>query len=90
MFKNPSKCLWRLEPDNRSNFFFSPPVHLCAVTYVTEISLHVTLSNLSHSLTHIYSQVSVVLLIVFTVSEQKSKCTDCTCFEKCTGSLGDS
>ena len=23
------------------NFFFSPPAHLCAVTYITEISLHV-------------------------------------------------
>ena len=33
------------EPDRRSNFFFSPPAHLCAVTYVTEISLIVTLNN---------------------------------------------
>ena len=33
----------------RSNFF-SPPVHLCAVTYITEISLHVPLSIQSHSL----------------------------------------
>ena len=34
------------EPDRRSNyFFFSPPAHLCAVTYMTEISLVVTLSN---------------------------------------------
>ena len=31
-----------LEPDRRSNFFFSPPAHLCAVTYMTEISLIVT------------------------------------------------
>ena len=38
--KNPTKCLWRWEPDRRSNFFFSPPAHfffsppahLCAVT----------------------------------------------------------
>ena len=34
---------WEL--DCRSNFFFSPPAHLCAVTYVTEILLNVTLSN---------------------------------------------
>ena len=27
------------------NFFFSPPAHLCAVTYVTEISLIVTLKS---------------------------------------------
>ena len=33
------------EPDRRSNFFFSPPVQLCAVTYMTEISLIVTLNN---------------------------------------------
>ena len=51
LLKNPMKCLWRKEPDHRSNFFFSPPAHLFAVTYITEISLHVTLSNQSHSLT---------------------------------------
>ena len=33
------------EPDRRSNFFFDPPAHLCAVTYMTEISLIVTLNN---------------------------------------------
>ena len=38
------------EPDRRSNSFFSPPAHLCDVTYMTEISLIVTLNN--HSLTH--------------------------------------
>ena len=27
------------------SFFFSPPAHLCAVTYMTEISLIVTLNN---------------------------------------------
>ena len=42
--KEPTKCLWRLEPDRRSNFF-SPPAHRCAVTYMTEISLIVTLNN---------------------------------------------
>ena len=49
--KNLTKCLWRWEPDHRSNFFVSPPSHLCAVKYMTEISLHVMLSNQSHSLT---------------------------------------
>ena len=43
--KNPTKCLWRWEPDRRSYFFFSPPAHLCAVTYMTEISLIVTLNK---------------------------------------------
>ena len=43
--KNPTKCLWRWEPDRRSNFFFRPPARLCAVTYMTEISLIVTLNN---------------------------------------------
>ena len=32
--KNPTKCLWRWDPDRRSNFFFSLPAHLCAVTYI--------------------------------------------------------
>ena len=40
--KNPTKCLWRWEPDRRSHYFFSPPAHLCAVTCMTEISLIVT------------------------------------------------
>ena len=35
--------VWEL--DCRSNFFFSPLAHLCAVTYITEILLNVTLSN---------------------------------------------
>ena len=33
------------EPDRRCNFFFIPPANLCAVTYMTEISLIVTLNN---------------------------------------------
>ena len=32
-FKNPTKCLWRWEPDRRYNFFFSPPAHLCRHIY---------------------------------------------------------
>ena len=43
--KNPTKYLWRWEPDCRSNLFFIQPIHLCAVTYMTEISLNVTLNN---------------------------------------------
>ena len=39
---------------NLKSNFFSPPAHLCAVTYITEILLHVTLSNQSHSLIHAY------------------------------------
>ena len=30
--KKPAKCLWRWEPDRRSNFF-SPPAHLCRHIY---------------------------------------------------------
>ena len=33
------------EPYRRSNFFFSPPAHLCAVICMTEILLIVTLNN---------------------------------------------
>ena len=50
--KNSMKCLWRWEPDHRFNFFFNPPAYLCTVTYITEISLHVTLNNQSQSLIH--------------------------------------
>ena len=58
LLMNPTKCLWRLEPDRRSNyFFFSPPAHLCAVNCMTEISLIVTLNNqfTSPHLTFVYS-----------------------------------
>ena len=51
--KNPTKYLWCWEPDRRFNFF-NLPEHLCTVTHITEISLHVTLSNQSHSLTQSY------------------------------------
>ena len=32
-WKNPTKCLWRREPDRRYNFFSSPPAHLCCHIY---------------------------------------------------------
>ena len=43
--KEPYEMSTAWEPDRRSNFFFIPPAHLCAVTYMTEISLIVTLNN---------------------------------------------
>ena len=43
--KEPYEMSMAWEPDRRSNSFFSPPAHLCAVTYMTEISLIVTLNN---------------------------------------------
>ena len=42
--KTPMKCVWRREPDRRSNFF-GPPALICAITNITEISLIVTLSK---------------------------------------------
>ena len=48
--KEPYEMSMALGADSRSNFFFSPPAHLCAITYMTEITLHVTLDNQSHSL----------------------------------------
>ena len=42
--KNPAKCLWRWDPDRRYNFFLVR-LHIRAVTYMTEISLNVTLNN---------------------------------------------
>ena len=64
--KNPTKCLWRSEPDRRSNYFFSPPAHLhvCAVTCVTEISLIVTLNNQFTS-NHLHLKASCILHHVY-------------------------
>ena len=42
--KEPYEMTMAWEPDRSSNFF-SPPAHLCVVTYMTEISLIVTLNN---------------------------------------------
>ena len=42
--KEPYEMSMAWEPDRRSNFF-SPPAQLCAVTYMTEILLIVTLNN---------------------------------------------
>ena len=42
--KEPYEMSMAWEPDRRSNF--NPPAHLCAVTYMTEIALIVTLNNL--------------------------------------------
>ena len=36
--KEPCETSMAWEPDRRFNFFFNPPAHLCAVTYITEIS----------------------------------------------------
>ena len=49
-----------------SNFFFSPPAHLCAVTYMTEISLIVTLNNQFNS-----TQLWYITLIVLAKTELK-------------------
>ena len=40
--KEPYEMYMAWKPDRRTTFFFSPPEHLCAVTYITEISLNVT------------------------------------------------
>ena len=67
--KEPYEMSMAWEPDRRSNSFFSPPAHLCAVTYMTEIPLIVTLNN--HSLTHslkvemVWSHAKVLTLHLF-------------------------
>ena len=76
--KNPTKCLWRWEPDSRSNFFFCPPAHQCAVTYITEMSLHVTLPLTSTwPLQHIWPQGRIQDI---TESSSKSFCCDSLIF----------
>ena len=49
--KQPYEMSMAWEPDRRFNFFFNPPAHICAVTYMTEISFNVTLNNHIHSFT---------------------------------------
>ena len=43
--KEPQEMSMAWEPDRWFNFLFRPPaqLHVCAVTYITEISLNVTL-----------------------------------------------
>ena len=50
--KEPYEMCMAWESDRRFNFFFNPPAHLCAIKYMTEISLNVTLNNHIHPLTH--------------------------------------
>ena len=40
--------------------FFSPPAHLYAVTYMTEISLIVTSNNQSHSFHNFLTQYEII------------------------------
>ena len=42
--KEPYEMSMAWEPDRRFNFF-NPPAHLCAVIYMTEISLNVTFTH---------------------------------------------
>ena len=64
--KNPMKCLWRWEPDCRSNyFFFRTPAHPCAVTCMTEILLNVTLTNQFTSSSMQNTQILMNIFLVF-------------------------
>ena len=82
--KNPTKCLWRWEPDRRSYFFFSPPAPLCAVTYMTEISLIVTLNKQFNStqlnnLTRLRIGHSRLTNTHYLLSEDFPECIPCDC-----------
>ena len=58
--KEPYEMFGVWDPDRRSNFF-SPPAHHCAVTYITEIPLHVTLKKHFYSLTPIRDMAEIPL-----------------------------
>ena len=75
----PTKCLWRWEPDRRSNFFVSPPAHLCAVTYITEILLHVMLNNHSAQLSIGRDQLAIMVCWVDAVRLSNFQQFDYTC-----------
>ena len=66
--KEPYEMSMAWESDRRYNFFFSPPAHLCAVTYITEKALHVMLSN--YSLSHI---VQIIDFLDFLHENSKEK-----------------
>ena len=61
------------EPDRRSNSFFSPPAHLCAVTYMTEISLIVTLNKYSLTHTLMNNKMSLFNTISITTNSSEEK-----------------
>ena len=61
--KEPTKCLWCWEPDRRSNFFFGPPVHLCAITHTVRLIL--TLTILFYSILQIFY--SILFYSVFSI-----------------------
>ena len=70
--KNPTKCLWRWEPGCRSNyFFFSPPVHLCAVTCLTETSLTVKIKLYCG---HLYTRPCIVSYLGSTTTMTTGEC----------------
>ena len=54
--KEPYEISMAGEPD-RMSIFFSPPSHLCAVIYISEISLNLTLSNHSTQLLFYFFQI---------------------------------
>ena len=54
--------IWRWEPDRRFNFSFSPPSHIFTVTYITEISLHVTLRRCKTAITWLRSLSAILPL----------------------------
>ena len=60
--KGPYEMSMAWDSNCRSNFFFSPPAHLYAVTYITEISLNVTLSNQSTQLKDVFSNILVTYM----------------------------
>ena len=61
------------EPDDRSNFFFNSPVHLCTITYMTEILLTVMKNNQFYSLilpdttfwTNLRSNCSIITFTIY-------------------------
>ena len=58
--EEPYEISMAWDTDRRSNFFFIPPAHLCAVTYMTEIPLIVTLNNQFNSYQHVMQRALLV------------------------------
>ena len=86
--KNPTKCLWHWEPDRRSNFFFSLPAHLFAVTYQTPSSaewhsLHIIIfKDIYNKLLVLHNDLKISS-IEFNISSVKLKILQMNYISKC-------
>ena len=73
--KNPTKCLWRWEPDRRYNFF-SPPAHMCRHIY----NWNIVAWDVKLRYTHSLKEFVIVFVAFFKIQFKWSNSTfSCIC-----------